>query len=71
MKVNGKQGDFVLEDLLTVAKKAGIKISDARLIIEHIQDIFYENFEKMAKELEVDKERIERILGNCRRFDVS
>jgi serine/threonine-protein kinase HipA len=70
MRVNGKQGDFVLEDLLSVAIKAGIKTSDARLIIEHVQDIFYENFEKMAKEMEVDKERIERILGNCRRFDV-
>jgi len=70
MKVNGKQGDFVLEDLLEVAIKAGVKTSDAKLVIEHIQDIFYENFEKMAKELEVDKERIQRILGNCRRFDV-
>jgi serine/threonine-protein kinase HipA len=70
MRVNGKQGDFVLEDLLSVAIKAGIKTSDARLIIGHVQDIFYENFEKMAKEMEVDKERIERILGNCRRFDV-
>ena len=70
MKVNGKQGDFILEDLLKVAQKAGIKTSDAKLIIEHIQTIFYENFEKMAKELEVDEERIKRILGHTRRFDV-
>jgi len=59
-----------LEDLLKVAQKAGIKTSDAKLIIEHIQTIFHENFEKMAKELEVDKERIQRILGYTRRFDV-
>lgn len=70
MKVNGKQGDFVLEDLLEVARKSDVKVSDAKLIIEHIQTIFYENFEKMANELEVDKARIKRILGHCRRFDV-
>jgi len=70
MRVNGKQSDFTLEDLLQVARKSDIKISDAKLIIEHIQTIFYENFEKMANELEVDKERIKRILGYCRRFDV-
>ena len=70
MKVNGKQGDFTLEDLLKVAQKAGIKTSDAKLIIEHIQTIFHENFEKMAKELEVDIERTQRILGHTRRFDV-
>lgn len=70
MKVNGKQGDFVLDDLLEVAIKARVKISDAKLMIEYIQDIFYENFEKMANELKVDKERIQRILKNCRRFDV-
>jgi len=70
MKVNGKQDDFVLEDLLEVARKSDVKVSDAKLIIDHIQTIFYENFETMANELEVDKERIKRILGHCRRFDV-
>ncbi|RLA66737.1 MAG: type II toxin-antitoxin system HipA family toxin [Epsilonproteobacteria bacterium] len=70
MKVNGKQGDFTLDDLFQVAQKAGIKLSDSKLIIEHIQTIFYENFEKMAKELEVDKQRINRILSHCRSFDV-
>ena len=70
MKVNGKQGDFVLEDLLEVARKSDVKVSDAKLIIDHIQTIFHENFEEMARELEVDEKRIKRILKNCRRFDV-
>ena len=70
MKANGKQEDFVLDDLLAVAEMSDVKVSDAKLIIDHIQTIFYENFEKMAKELEVDEGRIKRILGNCRRFDV-
>lgn len=70
MKVNGKQGDFTLDDLLQVAGKSDVKISDAKLIIEHIQTIFYENFEKMARELEVDEKRIGRILSHTRRFDV-
>ncbi len=70
MKVNARQDDFMLDNLLVVATKAGVKISDAKLIIDHIQTIFYENFEKMARELEVDRTRIERIMGHCRRFDV-
>ena len=70
MRVNGKQSEFILDDLFQVAQKSDIKVSDAKLIIDHIQTIFYENFETMAHELEVDKERIKRILGNCRRFDV-
>jgi len=68
MKVNGKQGDFVIEDLYIVADKSNIKRSDAKLIIEHIQTIFYENFETMANDLDINKQRIKRILGNCRRF---
>ncbi len=68
MKVNGKQGDFTIEDLYYTASRANIKQSDAKLIIDHIQTIFYENFENMAKELDVDENRIKRILGNCRRF---
>lgn len=68
MRVNGKQDNFILDDLLQVAKKANIKESDAKLIINHIQTIFYENFKKMANELDVDKTRIKRILSNCRRF---
>jgi len=68
MSVNGKQDNFILEDLLQVAKKANIKETDAKLIIEYIQTIFYENFEKMANELDLNKARIKRILSNCRRF---
>jgi len=68
MKVNGKQGDFTIEDLYYTASRANIKQSDAKLIIDHIQTIFYENFESMAKELNVNNDRIKRILGNCRRF---
>lgn len=68
MKVNGKQGDFVIEDLYIVADKANIKRTDAKLIIDHIQTIFYENFEIMANDLDIDKQRIQRILGNCRIF---
>ncbi len=68
MKVNGKQGDFVIEDLYKVADKANIKRTDAKLIVDHIQTIFYENFESMAKELNVNNDRIRRILDNCRRF---
>ena len=68
MKVNGKTKDFELEDLYKVANSANIKRSDAKLIIDHIQTIFYENFETMAKELNVNKDRIQRILSNCRNF---
>lgn len=70
MRVNGKQSDFSLDDLLRVANKADIKTSDAKLIIGHIQEVFYANFEKKAKELEVGKKRIENILKNTRRFDI-
>ena len=51
MKVNGKQDNFIIEDLYAVANRANIKQSDAKLIIDHIQTIFYENFEKIAKRL--------------------
>ncbi len=68
LTLNGKQENFELEDLLKIADGADIKRSDAKLIINHIQTIFYENFEKMANDLDVDKNRIKRILGNCRRF---
>ena len=70
MTVLLKQSNFTLEDLLKVAQKAGIKTSYAKLIILHIQTIFHENFAKMAKELEVNEERIKMILGHIRRFDV-
>ena len=68
MTINGKDTNFKIGDLLKVAQKADIKVEDARFIIEHIQTVFYDNFEKMANELEVDKQRIKRILGYCRWF---
>ena len=71
MSINGKTNDFILDDLIQVAQNVGINISDAKLIIKHIQTIFYDNFEKMAKELDIDKEHIQRILKHTRRFDIT
>ena len=71
MSINSKTNDFILDDLIQVAQSVDINISDAKLIIKHIQTIFYDNFEKMAKELDIDKEHIQRILKHTRRFDIT
>ena len=64
MTINQKAKDITYDDILAVANK--FNIQNAKEIVERISDIFNDNFEKMAKELDVDKDRIELIKSNIR-----
>jgi len=44
---------------------------EAKMIIEYIQTTFYDNFEKLAYDLNVNQDRIKRILSLTRRFDIT
>jgi serine/threonine-protein kinase HipA len=71
LTINGKQTDFILDDLLKVAKTIEIDTKEAKMIIEYIQTTFYDNFEKLAYDLNVNQDRIKRILSLTRRFDIT
>ena len=64
MTINQKAKDITYDDILAVANK--FNIQNAKEIVERVSDIFNDNFEKMAKELDVDKDRIELIKSNIR-----
>ena len=67
MTINNKSKDINYNDILAVAKQFNNK--KAKEIIEKIEDTFHENFEKMAKELDVDKNKIELIKSNIRIYN--
>ena len=67
MTINNKSKNIKYNDILAVAKQFNIK--KAKKIIEKIENIFNENFREMAKELDVDKNKIKLIKSNIRTYN--
>ena len=65
MTINGKTTDIELEDLYQIASKVGISHSKVDEMVEKIGDKFLE-FEKRAKELDINSILIKEIKKNIR-----
>jgi serine/threonine-protein kinase HipA len=67
MSVNGKRDDFVLDDLLALARAADIKRRRALAIVEEI-DAAIERWPAFAAEAGIDGETVRRIAAAQRRL---
>ena len=60
MSINGKQDDFSMDDILATAKVGGLNASKCRKIISDVLSVSYD-WEKIAKNVDIEKQRISSI----------
>ncbi|XPV70427.1 MAG: type II toxin-antitoxin system HipA family toxin [Halarcobacter sp.] len=67
MSINGKRDDFSIEDIKAVSKMFSIG-SDKEIeeLVKNIKEYFISRFKQEAKNLKVDKKKIEKVIKNSR-----
>ncbi|MAC84370.1 MAG: hypothetical protein CL624_09570 [Arcobacter sp.] len=68
MSINGKRDNFILEDIFVVTRIFGFNDDMIEKLVEFIVETFSSEVKRYGKELEIDENKISRILSSMRTF---